>query len=314
MAVARAVARFARAESARAGGIPGTLGARNAPVPLALQVAPVPQAAGRDPAGRGPRPAAPKARGPAVTVPQAGRPWLAKAGAGRAARRRANAARATPPHTAGVPGGRRARRPPTGRAARAGYQATDHHGRAAYLAVRRHRGPRTAAESAEGVSARAVPRVPTDPRDPTEPRVHTDPRDPTEPRGHVGLRALAGTTPARPATAGPRGRRIAARAASEAEASAVPHRAVGERRPAMKVGRTGPRADAPRRVRPGAPTSAALPRAAPGPGTAVPGFLPAVAAPRLDPDPLPRTSRGSPGCRYPIRSPLTSLIPRRGPS
>ena len=227
---------------------------------------------------------------------------------------------------AGVPGGRRARRPPTGRAARAGYQATDHHVRAAYLAVRRHRGPRTAAESAEGVSARVVPRAhteatdPAEPKDPTEPRVHTGPRDLTDPRRHVGLRALAGTTPARPATAGPRERRIAARAASGAEASGVPHHAVGERRPARKVGRTGPRADAHRRARRGAPTSAAPPRAAPEPtpgpgrGTAVPGFLTVVAAPRLDPGPLPRTSRGSPGCRYPTRSPLTSLIARRGPS
>jgi hypothetical protein len=321
VAEVRAVAGLARADSARAERIPGTLGARNATVPLAILVARVPRTAGPAPVGRGPRPAAPGVRGPVATVPQAGRPSPVQASAGRAARRKAHAARAMPPPPAGGPGERRARQLRTGCAARAGHRVKGLHGPAAYLAVRRQRGPRTVAESAAGVPAREVPRVPTEPRAAVVLRVLI------EPRGLAGPRALAGTTPARPATAGPRGRRIGARAATgaeaapEAEVPAVPHRAVGERGPAMRVGQTGPRADATRRVPPGAATIAGPPRAVPRPdpdlgpvpGPAVPGICPVVAA-RPDPNRLQRTSRGSRGCRYPIRSPPTSLIPRRGPS
>jgi len=329
VAAVRAAAGLARADSARAGGIPGAVGTRNAPALLATVL----RAVGRAPVGRGPRPAVPRVRGPVVTVAQAGRPSRVKAGAGLAARRRVRAARGMPP--TGGPGGRRARQPSTQRAARAGHRATGHHGPAAYLTVQRQRGPRTAAESAKGVSPRVIPGVPIEPKVPTELKVptgpidpaglgvQTGPRVPTEPIGPVGLRARAGAMPARPATTGPRGQRIGARVAAGAEvppgaeAPAAARRAVGEHGPAMKVGQTGPRADATRRV---PPTIAGAQRVGPGPGPgpepepgpAVPAFPPVIAAPRLDPDPFQRMSRGSPVCRYPTRSPLTSLIPKRG--
>jgi len=328
VAAVRAAAGLARADSARAGGIPGAVGTRNAPALLAPLVL---RAVGRAPVGRGPRPAVPRVRGPVVTVAQAGRPSRVKAGAGLAARRRVRAARGMPP--TGGPGGRRARQPSTQRAARAGHRATGHHGPAAYLTVQRQRGPRTAAESAKGVSPRVIPGVPIKPKVPTELKVptgpidpaglgvQTGPRVPTEPIGPIGLRARAGAMPARPATTGPRGQRIGARVAAGAEvppgaeAPAAARRAVGEHGPAMKVDRTGPRADATRRV---PPTIAGAQRVGPGPGPepgpepAVPVFPPVIAAPRLDPDPFQRMSRGSPVCRYPTRSPLTSLIPKQG--
>jgi hypothetical protein len=170
------------------------------------------------------------------------------------------------------------------------------------------------------------PRVPARPV-PGEPRAHAGPRVPGRPvrggrRAHAGLMPAGSARPG-PVLAGPvpAGLRAlaGAKAWAEAEAGAgaqaragatalaAAHPAAAECAPAMVVSRTGPRAGAPWR----APRSSAEPpRVVLGSPQALPGFpLVALVGPPVA-ELFRRPSRGRPGCGFPSRSPLSSLIPR----
>ena len=278
---ARARAGLARADCARAEGIRGALRRPAASAPLVARVPPE-------------APVLPVVRAllgqlllqvpPAVLVPplRAGTPPpTMEAGVGRVARRLGDVRMAAKARPIEAREGPRVLHGWTRRAGRAGPMATGRRAAAGRQAVRGQRGPGTAAGSAEGVSPHALSTVTAAPRAPAEPNtVIAAPR----------VRGL-GTVLAE------------AKALAGAKALLAPPPVAAECNPAMVVNRIGLHMGAPSRV---GPTIAGPLRAVPGAKRRVPAFPRALLRPLPVAGPLRYTSRGSPGCVFPIPSPPSS--------